>query len=215
MSITTSLNNIVEPATFSPTVWQSTTIIRPEGIAPVRLGRSWAESVRPDAIPSVVCLGEPIKVCGVLPTDVILEDLGNNLYLIAKDSYAVFQCRPDGTHRQEGSKRKTTEGPCFARRAKQGRSHRAKRRTPTGVFLSVPRNLVIPESHKDVENEIFYYCHTILQGTYCRKHDLDGSTRINRELMRQILGSPALETKAQEMVAGQTDHLHRPRIFPG
>ena len=180
---------------------------------------SWKKqgrAVRQDAIPSIVYWGKPIKVRRTLPWYVVLEDLGNDYFLIAQESYEVFsvdQTEPiikKAARRQAASSQ--AEGPCSVLRTEQGCSYRAKRRTPTGVFLSVPKELVIPESHKDVENEIFYYCHTILQGTYCRKHDLDGSTRINRQLMRQILGTPRLENKARQWLLENriisTDHIY-------
>ena len=213
MSIT-SLNNIVEPASFSPACLAKYHNYPPRGYHSRSIWKKLGRTVQADATPSVVCLGEPIKVQGLLPKYVVLEDLGNDCYRVADDYYEVFSV--DQTEPIVKKARKPTENeteePCFARRAKQGRSYRPRRRTPTGVFLSVPRNLVIPESHKDVENEIFYYCHTILQGAYCRKHDLDGSTRINRELMRKILGSPTLETKARKWLLDKrvisTDHVY-------
>jgi len=48
------------------------------------------------------------------------------------------------------------------------------------VWLYVPANLKIPESHRDVENEICYWLHTIIVGQYSRKHELENTTRVNR-----------------------------------
>ena len=56
------------------------------------------------------------------------------------------------------------------------------------VWLYVPANLEIPKTHKDVENEIIYWLHTIIVGQYGRKHDLDNTTRINRKTIRQMVG---------------------------
>ena len=207
---------IVEPAEFSQRFLATYRDYPPKGYHSRTAWKKLGRTVRADATPSIVYKGNPIKVRGALPWYVILEDLGNDFYLIATDFYDVFSVDQTEPIVKKAARRQTASSqadePCFARWAKQGFSYRAKRRTPTGVFLSVPEKLVIPESHKDVENEIFYYCHTILQGAYCRKHDLDGSTRINRELMRKILGSSALETKARTWLLKNriisTDHIY-------
>jgi hypothetical protein len=212
---TNSLNSIlVEPDSFFPHCLAKYPNYPPQGYHSRSAWKKLGRTVQPEAVPAIVYRGTPIKVRGVLPWYIILEDLGNDCFLIAQDSYQVFAFDQTEANVKKAAKQGAIESrePCFARRAKQGCSYRAKRRVPTGVFLSVPRNLVIPESHQDVENEIFYYCHSILQGTYCRKHDLDGSTRINRQLMQDILGSPRLETKARRWLLENriisTDHVY-------
>jgi len=82
----------------------------------------------------------------------------------------------------------------------------------TGVWLSIPQNLTIPDSHKDVAEEFYYYLHTVLMGKFNNKHDLDGTTRINRRLIQQILGNPKKETKARKFLLENgiiyTDHTY-------
>lgn len=85
----------------------------------------------------------------------------------------------------------------------------------TGVWLTVPKHLPIPEGHRHLENEIFYYCHTILQGEFNKKHDRDKTTRINRKLMQSILGNASKETQARQWLlegcdprAIYTDHVY-------
>jgi hypothetical protein len=81
------------------------------------------------------------------------------------------------------------------------------------VWLYVPANLKIPKTHLDVENEICYWLHTILVGQYSRKHDLENTTRINRQTIRQIL-HPTKETKARRWLLAKkiifTDHSFVP-----
>ena len=67
----------------------------------------------------------------------------------------------------------------------------------TGVYLFTPTNLVIPDDHKDVENEIRYYIHVILTSIYNRKHEIEGWARINRKLMQSIVGNAGKESKAR------------------
>jgi len=75
----------------------------------------------------------------------------------------------------------------------------------TGVWLTVPKDLPIPESHRHLENEIYYYCHTILQGEFNKKHDRDKTTRINRKLMQSILGNASKETQARQWLLEDSD----------
>ena len=77
---------------------------------------------------------------------------------------------------------------------KQRRIHKPQ---ATGVYLLTPADLVIPEDHKDVENEIRYYLHVILTSINNRKHEIEGWARINRELMQSIVGNPVKERKAR------------------
>jgi hypothetical protein len=83
----------------------------------------------------------------------------------------------------------------------------------TGVWLSVPNNLTIPDTHKDVTEEIYYYLHTVLVGRFNSKHDPDGTVRIHRKTMQQILGNPARETKARTFLLRSgilySDHIYR------
>ena len=79
----------------------------------------------------------------------------------------------------------------------------------TGVWLTVPKDLAIPESHRHLENEIHYWLHTILQGDFNRKHDLDRTTRINRKLMRQILGHAKKESAARKWLLDES----RPHVI--
>lgn len=79
------------------------------------------------------------------------------------------------------------------------------------VWLYVPATLIIPETHRDVENEIYYWLHTIIVGQYSRKHDLDNTTRVNRQTIRQIL-HPAKDTKARNWLLARkivySDHIY-------
>ena len=77
------------------------------------------------------------------------------------------------------------------------KQRRIRKPQATGVYLLTPADLVIPEDHKDVENEIRYYLHVILTGINNRKHEIEGWARINRELMRSIVGDAAKEGKAR------------------
>jgi hypothetical protein len=77
------------------------------------------------------------------------------------------------------------------------RKRRIRKPQATGVYLLTPADLVIPEDHKDVENEIRYYLHVILTSINNRKHEIEGWARINRELMRSIVGDAAKEGKAR------------------
>jgi len=81
------------------------------------------------------------------------------------------------------------------------------------VWLYVPANLRIPASHRDVENEIHYWLHTIIVGQYSRKHDLENTTRINRQTIRHILHATK-ETKARKWLLAKkiiyTDHSFVP-----
>ena len=74
---------------------------------------------------------------------------------------------------------------------------RLRKPQATGVYLFTPANLVIPDDHKDVENEIRYYIHVILTSIYNRKHEIEGWARINRKLMQSIVGDPTKESKAR------------------
>jgi hypothetical protein len=84
----------------------------------------------------------------------------------------------------------------------------------TGVWLTVPKRLVPPEG---LENEVYYYCHTILQGVFNKKHDLDRTVRINAKLMRTILGGARKETRARWWLLDNgiiyTDHIFREGNF--
>jgi hypothetical protein len=64
-----------------------------------------------------------------------------------------------------------------------------------GVWLTVPKRLLPPEG---LENEVYYYCHTILQGVFNKKHDWDKTVRINRRLIRTILGGAPKENHTTE-----------------
>ena len=81
------------------------------------------------------------------------------------------------------------------------------------VWLYVPANLNIPASHRDAENEIHYWLHTIIVGQYSRKHDLDNTTRVNRQTIRRVL-HPTNETKARKWLLNKkiiyTDHSFVP-----
>jgi len=77
------------------------------------------------------------------------------------------------------------------------KQHRIRKPQTTGVYLFTPANLVIPDDHKDVENEIRYYLHVILTSINNRKHEIDGWARINRTLMQAIVGDAGKETKAR------------------
>jgi hypothetical protein len=87
----------------------------------------------------------------------------------------------------------------------------------TGVWLSIPNNLTIPDTHKDVTEEIYYYLHTVLVGRFNSKHDPDGTVRIHRKTMQQILGNPARETKARTFLLDRgilySDHIYRQGDF--
>ena len=74
---------------------------------------------------------------------------------------------------------------------------RVRKPQATGVYLFTPANLVIPDDHKDVENEIRYYIHVILTSIHNRKHEIEGWARINRQLMQTIVGDPGKESKAR------------------
>ena len=64
-----------------------------------------------------------------------------------------------------------------------------------------------------MENEIRYYLHVILTSINNRKHEIEGWARINRELMRSIVGDAGKETKAQSLVARQSHHGNGVFIF--
>jgi len=74
---------------------------------------------------------------------------------------------------------------------------RLRKQQATGVYLFTPANLVIPDDHKDVENEIRYYIHVILTSIHNRKHEIEGWARINRKLMQSIVGDSGKESKAR------------------
>ena len=85
----------------------------------------------------------------------------------------------------------------------------------TGVWLTVPKELEAPVG---LANEVNYYCHTILQGFFNKKHDWDKTVRIKRKLMQKILGGASKETRARQWLLENgiiyTDHIYIKGNFP-
>jgi hypothetical protein len=118
---------------------------------------------------------------------------------------------PRGTA-EESAAPKASAGPAEKKRRTRGRARPQK----TGYFIDTPEGLEIPESHKDVENEIRLILHIVKAGIDQHRHRVEGTAHYNHPLGKRLMGGRA-ESRAYKwlvengvLICADHSYSHRP-----
>lgn len=133
------------------------------------------------------------------------------LLLPENESTTKIDAAPCGQNCQQPGSLSRSQ-PTEKKKRKRGR---AKPKN-TGYFIETPENLGIPESHKDVENEIRLILHVVKSGIDQHRHRIDGWAHYNHPLGKRLMGGRA-ETKAYTwlidndlLICADHRYSHRP-----
>ena len=144
----------------------------------------------------------------------LVETRHGNLAVYSRDQARPVEtaASPDPTGVEILLPPKASAGPAERKRRTRGR---AKPRS-TGYFIDTPEGLEIPESHKDVENEIRLILHVVKSGIDQHRHRVEGTAHYNHPLGKHLMGGRA-ESKAYRwlvesgvLICADHSYSHRP-----